>query len=1281
MAESELGTAVLSLRIETGPALQALTQFRQQIERELQNSGTVNFKGLEENARQSGQRAGKAIAEGVSQATKGIQFESIREALDFSGALNGTLRDLKQYRDALVALRDVTNATAPGFYELNDAIEAASQAIKNYSAGTDQLQDQAAKVAAKELTDELRRQRDVVLDNARADRQWGDAIRTIEGAQRSAAAATREANKAFRDQVLAAGSLAKAGAGGIAGAVGAVGRGVGAVARGAVSAGRAGYNLGAEFGVFEEPRTGPVKKAIQDVIDRFKFLGEQAETTRGIILRSFEGAGAAAGLAAIAQNADQLKAALTGLSTAAKATDTAVGGIAKFGQYLADVFNNGGWLTDNGKTIIGQLLNISAATEKAGATAVSLGDQLIQLGAGAAGGALNGLQAVTTAIGSIPPEAQAAVLALAGLSVGFKEKPIVEGLTTVLEYLDNLKGKSLQVRGDLQTVLQGLGEFEQKVNGQNNQNLLPSFTERGLQNLDDSVRQGESFRRISDAIGSQWERGTRYLEKANAEMRRLVEQGLELKQLGAGPSGIVPRQTNLLPPGAPASFRPDPNAYATPIGPALPRDLFEDDLAAVQARRLAIEQDIAEAKAETLRLAEIENKRGREIGRLNAVSLDGRLPGGGFAPGSPGALSARNRQLREAGANALIGGAFPALFGQGLGASVGGALGGGAGGLVGGQFGFGLSLLGTALGAQFDQATQKLQTLGSALNDPIKQFSALSEAGLISTKGLERQIQALIDTGREAEAAALIQKDLASTYGEVEGAKELAAASDELGRAWAQLQVSVASLVGSPIAGLLSDTATSVSLFADSLRFLKNAIPEPIRQLGGPLNALLPGSGIARLFGRSAPTAAARGEDSTSPALEQARAKREEIVRLTTQQITADAQNNKVLSTGLQIQRSRLEEQQKLAALSKEEAAGPRGQAIRDAGAQERLRLAEAAAEAARSTGRELANAQELVSLYGQARQIREEELRIAEAKRVADQAAAAYSNRPSGLAAQDDRALANERDAAANRYNTILIEGQRRIRDLEMQRWAEGIAAANQIKSIQEEVAIQQQRGGLTGLGVGALQALKSFRDAQRAEQDAQAALRADPGNSGLANASEAAAANVELAAAKTKADLQEAFRSAQEAVRSISRGIEDAVTALNAARGGAEGVNKYIDPQQARDRQAAANVQLFREASQLAKELGVNARFVGGLTERNSQLSDFINSARQELRGQQDINLNYENLARANNDLAVVNQSLVSITTQLAEATANLASKDWNVYVNVPSTASLPRGVEVYQ
>lgn len=276
---------------------------------------------------------------------------------------------------------------------------------------------------------------------------------------------------------------------------------------------------------------------------------------------------------------------------------------------------------------------------------------------------------------------------------------------------------------------------------------------------------------------------------------------------------------------------------------------------------------------------------------------------------------------------------------------------------------------------------------------------------------------------------------------------------------------------------------------------------------------------------------------------------------------------------------------------------------------------------------------------------------------------------------------------AAAEEYTRLTQEAlnkQTRLNELkktESQRWAESIAAANELQSIQDQILIQQQRGSLTGTGIGALESLRGFRDAQRAEQNAQAALSANPESTQLFNASQQAAANVQLAAAKTKADLEDAFRSAQDAVRSISRSIEDSVTALNAARGSAEGINKFIDPEQARGRQAAANVNLLREATDLAKQLGVTATFRGGLTQRNSQLNEFITAARQELRAPEDIARSNLDLARAQNDLATVNESLVNVTTQLAEATANLASKDWNVYVNAPATADLPRGVEVYQ
>ena len=82
-----------------------------------------------------------------------------------------------------------------------------------------------------------------------------------------------------------------------------------------------------------------------------------------------------------------------------------------------------------------------------------------------------------------------------------------------------------------------------------------------------------------------------------------------------------------------------------------------------------------------------------------------------IAGGSQENLDIRNQAI----SNALIGGAFPLLFGQGAGASAGGALGGAAGGLLGGQFGFALSLVGTQLGSLVDNLVSSTAALGRAI--------------------------------------------------------------------------------------------------------------------------------------------------------------------------------------------------------------------------------------------------------------------------------------------------------------------------------------------------------------------------------------------------------------------------------------------------------------------------------------------------------------------------------------------------------------------------------------
>ena len=88
----------------------------------------------------------------------------------------------------------------------------------------------------------------------------------------------------------------------------------------------------------------------------------------------------------------------------------------------------------------------------------------------------------------------------------------------------------------------------------------------------------------------------------------------------------------------------------------------------------------------------------------------------------------RLQRRKNAAASAMIGGAFPLLFGQGAGAAAGGALGGFMGGLKGGQFGFALSLVGTNLGSLLDRLVQGASELGKAMGPFAQDTKAVTAA-------------------------------------------------------------------------------------------------------------------------------------------------------------------------------------------------------------------------------------------------------------------------------------------------------------------------------------------------------------------------------------------------------------------------------------------------------------------------------------------------------------------------------------------------------------------------
>ncbi len=122
------------------------------------------------------------------------------------------------------------------------------------------------------------------------------------------------------------------------------------------------------------------------------------------------------------------------------------------------------------------------------------------------------------------------------------------------------------------------------------------------------------------------------------------------------------------------------------------------------------------------------------------------IQGGRRIAGSPIARSLRNRKLGGAVGGGLIGGAFPALFGQSMQAAALGGIGGAAGGAIGGQFGFALGILGTALG----EAVDKQIKFNNALKELNRSFVQAGSETKLFAEDIDRLAKQLKITKEEA---------------------------------------------------------------------------------------------------------------------------------------------------------------------------------------------------------------------------------------------------------------------------------------------------------------------------------------------------------------------------------------------------------------------------------------------------------------------------------------------------------------------------------------------------
>ena len=255
---------------------------------------------------------------------------------------------------------------------------------------------------------------------------------------------------------------------------------------------------------------------------------------------------------------------------------------------------------------------------------------------------------------------------------------------------------------------------------------LPAFQERGLERLEDEFKQKKELKILEENANKESKRRLNFQERQNQELDRQ-------KKLGIG----VNKNEKLIN----ASYK-DRVKFAERNG---------------KIRRQAL------VRANNLLLAE------KKITEQRAKQNQA-----GF----------RGRSRANAASSAIIGGAFPLLFGQTGGAAVGGGVGGALGGAIGGQFGFALSILGTAIGSAIDKSNKFNESL-ARLNSTLRtsqdgfQTTARDVGNLAKQLGITKEEAINVLNSFAAFDSAGVRKSLALAFGDVGTFNAVAAAQTE----------------------------------------------------------------------------------------------------------------------------------------------------------------------------------------------------------------------------------------------------------------------------------------------------------------------------------------------------------------------------------------------------------------------------------------------------------------------------------------------------------------------
>lgn len=1053
MSESNLGTAVLSLRVETGPALAALKAFRAQVEGSLGAADTSGlFKGVESDARAAGEKAGKALADGIKKQTKELKFGSFQQALDFTP--KNSIKGLEDYARALRDLRDKTDLTAAGTQQLTDRLGAVDAALR-----------QARRTTA-ETTAEQRRFNEA-LDKVALQRFSEQARGFAAGLKEQARAAAANADQ-FRKMREQAEGAAKA----------------------VASLAAKGVGEALKVPVFGLPKnvTGTFDKA-RAQIER---LQQQAETASGKVARLSEGVAvlgaggvAAKGVIDVLGGIGTAAADTTGILNQVQQALASLPGPLKGLGGLDEVFSNGAQAVANWAASIlqaqGELSTLAVPLEAVTNSLGALGPEAI-----AVGGALAftfagfqdliaksfkpGVDGARAALKGITADTQALLEALARASEASKGIASLQDLriaekdaTARVQAAPAGTPENLQATQELLDIQRQI-KSELQAQFLQEQRLLLTEQERAKisRQLQDAAKpsgqlalpssqmlnaEGRGIRQLSPELGPAIDVG---LQNARNFTQELVRAGQAGDQL-PGIFSIVNQSLKGL---------VDTTQEQT-LGLRTQRELLQDQLTLQNQLRALEAQRSKEARVKNQQAVDASPARQRARQEQDLLGVQNKR--------RAAEDKLRAQKLKEAGGNALIGGAFPLLFGQGLGASLGGGLGGAVGGLAGGQFGFGASLVGTAIGSAVDALNKRFADLATALLSPVESFNKLKEASVLASRAQDGYIQALIDSGRTAQAAKAIQDEAGKTI-DPANALLLAGSTEVLSRAFSDLQDELGSFTSG--AGQAFNTWLAQLIRTVAGRPGQNQPltgPEAVRNaqnqratgagigtlgLGIALaGATLATGGAALAIGGAGLALSGVGFGSALGANDKERvatsnevaAAEEKVRSLLGEQIVTQQNINQAKALGLsktaeligisnQFQSAQVTAANQELQIQAQLAAGQITQSeaakqLADVEAGRKITVESLVAkqqEAAAIAAVELQSAQALVGLKGQQRTIAQEQLKQEAAITQFVQARAAYQDRKaSGLASPEElQALKAAADEAGSKLQTALITG-----------------------------------------------------------------------------------------------------------------------------------------------------------------------------------------------------------------------------------------------------------------